>query len=57
MYNADPKDGGGRADGWLLPSLLDEHWQLPGVAVVMVCQLVRDAWGLLKIIHPIGEPI
>lgn len=41
----------------LLPRLLDDHWETPWVVVVVVGQFVRDAWGLLWIVHRIGEPM
>jgi len=41
----------------LLPWLLNDHWQTPWVVVVVVGQFVRDAWGLLWIVHRIGEPM
>ena len=47
----------GRAHRRLLPWLLDDHWETPWVVVVVVGQFVRDAWGLLWIVHRIGEPM
>ena len=41
----------------LLPWLLDDHWKTPWVVVVVVGQFVRNAWGLLWIVHRIGEPM
>lgn len=41
----------------LLPWLLDDHWETPWVVVVVVGQFVGDAWGLLWIVHRIGEPM